>query len=192
MLNWFLLSLNLNIFEIISNPHLPWSRSGLSHNRGITISIIMNTGFTNLSGNWDWKCLSKNQPLAVIISLFNTYPWCIRELSKRTDINSQLFQLLLANVNEIDWYAISKNLDMETILDHPHLPWDLIGLSNNKDITLEIVDSVSFPNATNNWNWFSLSQTIPISDILNNLNRNWNMNGLCSHPQLLVSHLDKI
>jgi hypothetical protein len=50
--------------------------------------------------------------------------------------------------DEWDWEYISRRIPMEDVIKYPNEKWDRHGLSQNKNITIEVSD-MYLPNATN-------------------------------------------
>jgi hypothetical protein len=58
--DWYHRSQYVDIQEVRDNPTLFWSKLGLSHNRGLTISDIQTLELPNARHDWDWNIISEH------------------------------------------------------------------------------------------------------------------------------------
>ena len=72
------------------------------------------------------------------------------------------------------WSYISKVINVQEVWKHPDKPWDKEYLSQNRGITLFLIDTLVLPNATGEWNWYEISMYIDVQEVINNPHREWN------------------
>jgi hypothetical protein len=108
----------------------------VSKNPNITWQIVKNRP----SQQWDWNAIIKNpRVIADIVQL---------DLPK--------FQVDFARDHniELDWIAISMCVKIGVVREYPKLPWDWNALSQNPNITWQIIKR----NLRKPWNWENVSR----------------------------------
>jgi uncharacterized protein (UPF0147 family) len=67
--NWYLISMNTKMEDVINNPNLPWYKNYLSLNQNITIEVIR-TYLLNpiVEWEWSWELISKYISIDEIIN----------------------------------------------------------------------------------------------------------------------------
>jgi hypothetical protein len=55
--NWYNISMNIGIEDVINNPNEKWDRHGLSFNRDICMKVIK-MNLPNATGYWNWEDIS--------------------------------------------------------------------------------------------------------------------------------------
>ena len=91
-------------------PDKPWDWSGLSCNKNITMSDVLN----NPDKPWDWSRLSRNKNITMKDVLNNPdKPWDWSRLSNIT------IEFIEKNINNIDFIELSSNtfIDKEPFLE---------------------------------------------------------------------------
>lgn len=92
--DWYHISRNASISDILSNPDKPWDRDGLSWNRMIRIGDMARIDkMPNITGKWDWFNISTWIPMYEVYS--NTrIQWDKKGLSRNRDISICIIKLL--------------------------------------------------------------------------------------------------
>ena len=80
------------------------------------------------------------------------------------------------------YFKESEYYTFRDVLNHPELPWDWHGVSQNPNITL--TDILEHPK--NPWNWYFISKnpSITFRDVLNYPKKPWDWNNLSSNPNI--------
>jgi hypothetical protein len=123
--------------------------------------------------------------------------WYSYSLSQHPDITIDIVRSICSRDGERDscitygswiWYYLSRNVPIADVLKNPYLPWDLEGLSLNKDISIEIIDA-DLPNVRGEWNWYYISMNIDPYDFLQHRDRPWDPKGLSYNRKIPMSML---
>jgi hypothetical protein len=81
-----------------------------------------------------------------------------------------------------DWYGISENpnITWEIIQNHPEKPWNWYGISQNPNITCDIIRT----NPEKSWDWYWISRNLNITwDIIqNHSEKSWNWDWISQNP----------
>jgi hypothetical protein len=165
--NWRSLSRTTPIHYVVSYPHFPWCKNSLSRNRKITFSI-MNMNLPNSTGEWDDDYLSRYIPISEIIGNLS-YPWVWKSVSRRDHIS---ITDILPIISRFSTSVISSIVSMEDIRLYPHLEWNRLSLSWNRNLEIDII-LLDLPNATHRWNWQRISSNANISDVRKYPNLPW-------------------
>lgn len=84
--------------------------------------------------------------------------------------------MLQRHIELWNWKEISKNISINTIITNPILPWNILALSCNKNITyqdIELLNETIKHEVPNEWQYTSLSTHINIDIIRSNLGMRW-------------------
>lgn len=170
---WEWISEFIDIKEVVKNPKLPWSRKGLSKNKGITIDIthlIDKNPETIYPGNetnkWSQTGLSRNLPIDDILKYPN-YDWDDVSLS----MNKNLTVEAIARMPHIkwEWHLISQYINCNEVETSTYQTWDRYGLSLNNTIKSEMFSKrFIMPNAIGKWDWDFISASISKKEIYRN------------------------
>jgi hypothetical protein len=165
---WMFVSLNPNItWEVVeSHPELPWDFNQMTENPNITWEIIKN----NPDRDWDWNYLLRTPYITLEHIFGNTgIKWNYLEVSKYFSLSYQQILFVNDQISKqynfeklILWQNLSLKTEWEIIKDNPDLPWNWDFVSQNSNITWEIVLS----NRDQKWNYLELLLKIPITDDL--------------------------
>lgn len=172
--DWYQISINPNVeFEDIeAHPECPWDYYSLIANPNIT-----------------WKIIIANMDR----------PWHISSLSGHRELD---FEFVLLNPTlDWDWYYISKNpritWDMykkNKYWNHPektkkYIPWSLAGLSQNPNITMDIIEA----NFKLNWSFerISCNPNLTLEFIEKHLDKKWNYYILSTHKVITIDFINK-
>jgi hypothetical protein len=165
--NWYDLTLNMLISDILRHPELPWiyhSKQDLdlheikdydhlpwNYNccRNISVDFIAK----HLDFDWDWDWLSMNSDLDIhdIVEHYRL-PWNYRKIMDRNDLT---IEVIRSNPH-VPWnwstLTMMRSISCQDILDNMHLPWD-VSLMYQKLLSMPIDGSilnVSYENALSN------------------------------------------
>jgi len=141
---WFEMTLDINIQEVRDKPYLPWNRTGLSCNKGITIHDIMTLHLPYAQDVWDWNAISMNINIQEVRE--NPHmPWHRQGLSCNSNITIYDIQTLeLPNaIGDWNWRYISSHINIQEIRRYYYIEWDKEGLSYNKNLTVRDIDLIS-------------------------------------------------
>jgi len=131
--NWWLISGNsrISIDTILSRTNIPWDWSGVSANHNLTIDVILD----NPDVDWDWYRLSINHRISIQDALDNSnLPW--------------------------DWNRmINKIKDVEIIFDNLDKFCSAVGISQNRNITWNIIDA----HPKIKWSWHHLLRFLQVA-----------------------------
>lgn len=169
MLDWLILSKNIDIEEVKSNPHLPWSREGLSWNPMLTVDV-MNMSLPNATGQWVHHQAKRNPAHVHIIVKGKRY-------IATTDLRLQY--------GYYDIEDLSMNVSMDLVKKYPHIPWRRDMLSMNKNITVEVMD-MNLHRARKRYNRYELSKAVNIEQVKMHPDRRWDRNGLSLNPTITM------
>ncbi len=185
MTDWSDISSSVPIQLVRDNPHLPWCKSGLSTNDGITLHDVLHLDLPNASGVWDWYCLSMYVPMHDVRT--NTeHPWNLLGLSNNKGlIVDDILNLTLKNATR-EWHdsSISSKISILEVRDNPDYKWDLFWLCNNKDITMDDVRTFNLSN------WYGLSFSLDMKEILADISGGWDREGLSQNKDISVDIME--
>ena len=104
-----------------------------------------------------------------------------------TNWNKYWFKFIANNTDKPwNWRGLSQNLNitMEIVQQYPDKPWDWYGLSENPNITWEIVRA----NHDKPWNWehLSINPNITWEIVKANPDKSWSWNGLSINPNITM------
>lgn len=173
--NWYDISHYINIQEVINNPNKPWDRYSLSFNKGITLDIAENLVMPYATHSWLYEYFICNEnPVQ-----FYNKTGAINIMSPNIT-----YSLLLQLMYPIDWTSFSTTVNISEVWKHPSLQWDKVGLSCNKQLTINLIDNLVLPNAVNDWDWDYISQSINIQEVINNPNKPWSKKYLSANEDI--------
>ena len=96
-------------------------------------------------------------------------------------INNKMLSHYLGNEYSNKWFLI--------ILKNPDKKWDWDLISNNPNITMDIINK--YPDKPWNWNRISENPNITMNMIENNLDKPWNWKMVSKNPNLTIDFIDK-
>ena len=196
-----LLSMNRSLKpeHIERYPYLNWDYQVISRNNNFSEKYILDT---LTEKNWNIYSLGKNSAIH-----FNTY---IQLIKKYYGNDTAEFMCnnpvdCIESFDTLKWFElndfitkhnnISRNL-WKIISRHPSVtwtiyctykeyPWDISGLSQNKNITPDIIEA----NLDIEWNWYKMSSNPSITEefICKYRTKKWNFNKLCENNSLSPS-----
>jgi hypothetical protein len=194
---WGKLSSKIDIAEVYKHPDLPWDKSYLSVNRGITLDLILHSKLPNATGQWGWR-----GPSAILhindIRQNLRLPWSKQDLSRNKTItvdfidNDTLELSYNSRRDDWKWSRLSQHIDIAEVIGNPIKPWDRSYLSRNVGITVECVDNLHLPNATGNWDWMEISKVVSIDEVWSNPEASWHRYGLSLNSNITVDTVDNL
>ena len=90
------------------------------------------------------------------------------------------------------WYYISQYISISEVCNHPDETWDRRRLSQNKDITTDLIHNIVLPNAIDKWSWVSISENISILDVYKYPDQSWYKNGLSRSKNLTIDDIYRL
>lgn len=194
---WDRLSEQINIYDILNNPELPWNYNYVSINPTLETQIVLDLpnlpwDFRAMSGNLnidyriipdpDYHLLSKRLPYHAILELEKLLNY--KQLSKNPNIT--LDYVLQHNDKPWDYTWLSANPAFDTLdISNQKIPWCPNGLAMNPNIPLK-KDNVApqylswkadinevIQNPHQPWIWHILTDRFDIYDIYQNWNLPW-------------------
>ena len=81
------------------------------------------------------------------------------------------------------WHLVSSNraIGLLSILEYPHLPWDLSGIFSRDDLSIEFLKRYkNIPESI----WRDISKSIPLEEIVKDVSLPWNWNVISSRRDL--------
>jgi hypothetical protein len=184
------------------------------------LEILFNNEEFNKKYTFYYDNLSFNDCLTMDMVLKNLdQKW---ELGALSDNLSITFEMIMEHKDIInwDWYFVSmnRNVTLQTIKDHPELPWDLHGLSRNKNIpfryieermtegfhlensvNMTVKDMIKYrdvPTVSINWAFFSRLKCVTMKDIEEHPELQSNWGWISQNPNLttdtIIKHQDKL
>lgn len=155
---------------IKKNYEKKWSYEALSENSNLTWKIVSN----NLDKNWNWDKIYKNPTIT-----FDLYE-NLKDLRDREW--EEIEGYFRPNI-----YFVSKNskVTWEIIVDgnfFKYLDWDWRGVSENPNITQEIINN----NPTKNWNYSYMSNNsnITFDFVKQHIDKPWDWRWLSQNPNI--------
>jgi len=127
--NWHIISSYASIQEVRDNPHLPWDRDGLSNNKNLTLYDIENLQLPNAT---EYKYIDDDD---------DDYVPILEDPD--ISIDGLIARYMSGTIDDWDWYHISKNINIQEVRLHPHLPWNRYGLSMNIGLTVRDIEYIS-------------------------------------------------
>ena len=106
-----------------------------------------------------------------------------------------VLEYLLKNYPDKHWnwgyYGISNNpnITMEIIKKFPDKPWGWAGISENPNITMEIIEK--YPNKPWDWEFISLNRNITMEMIEKYPNKSWNWRWISENPNITIEMIEK-
>ena len=198
--DWYDLSTNVPIEDVLRNPDLPWDRRGLSKNEGITIDIknrLDSMYMPDTGREWVWLFLSITMPIEDVL-LHPDLPWNREGLSWNEgitlDAKRRLDNMPRAR-EEWSWRYLSRHVPIEDVLRNPDLRWSRKGLSKNKNLTIDaknMFDDMHTPDAWEGWHWEHISRNVPIEDVPRNPDEPWDRRGLSLNKSLTIDIKEEI
>ncbi len=205
-----LLSMNnsLKPEHIERYPHLNWDYQVISRNNNFSEKYILNT---LTKKNWNIYNLGKNSAIHfnTYISLIKKYYGndtaiymcnnpidCIESFSTLTWFELNDFITNQTHISRNLWKIISRHpsVTWEIYCTYKEYPWDISGLSQNKNITPDIIEA----NLDIEWNWYKMSSNSSITEefICKYRTKKWNFYKLCENnslgPSLFYQFLKEI
>lgn len=131
--------------------------------------------------NWFLASKSSNITLNDIINN-PTLPWRYDGISCRIDLPMSYIQ---QNANKLNWAELSKYHNIQEIFEYPDLPWNYTKISNRVSWD-EVLEHSELP-----WDYHSMTNNpnITADIIISNPELNWSYNDMCK--KLPLDHLDK-
>ena len=201
---------NITYQNLQQYPTLGWSYKDFSKNPNLTFDLVLNdlresfdVLYNNVTSsniglshillwdklkksstlkNWNFDFLSLNPKIKFSdIVKYKHFYWNWKYVSSRDDLD---FIFVFDNLNlNWDWYQLSdnKNLTLE-ILDKniDYDKWDWESISCNPNLTF--TNPKKYPNI--NYEYLSKNSNLTFDVVANNLDVNWNFDVLSLHPNL--------
>jgi hypothetical protein len=147
------------------NPDRPWTKKGLSMNKGITIVIIDRLSRLNIAGFWSWSSISENIAIEEVWH-HPLYPWDREGLSTNEGITMNLVNNLKMPhaIHEWDWEHIQANIPMHDFYRNPKKHWNKRSLSTNPNLTIIDIRAID-PSIGRMANPYRINMSISLSDI---------------------------
>lgn len=119
----------------------------------------------------------------------------LRRLARQS-VGDRLLSLVLDRMDQNDaklnWWALSKNpnITMNHIQDNPNLPWEMIALIENANLTMDFVLR-HYKEYTTIYSWYTISQNdgITMQDIKSHPNLPWEYSGISANRNLRLHHV---
>jgi hypothetical protein len=147
--NWYQISQNISIEDVINNPNETWYRLGLSQNKNISMKVIR-MDLPNTKGNWSWYHISQYIKMEDVIKYPNER-WNRTCLSSNKNITIEVIKTPLPNCTGYwNWAYISLSISMKDVINNPNEMWCRYYLSYNMNMLTNIID-IDLPNAINEW-----------------------------------------
>lgn len=183
--DWFYLSMYVPMHDVRINTDQPWNLLGLSNNKELTVDDILNLTLKNATR--EWKNTSISSSISIVEVRDNPdYKWDLFWLCNNKDITMDD----VSRFNLHNWYGLSFSLDMKEILVNISEGWDREGLSQNKDISVRIMEMMDEEEETyDDWHPYYMSKYILPQDVIDYPDMIWHMERLRYNDKLTVDHL---
>lgn len=187
--NWFDMSMSINIQEVVRHPNKPWSKKGLSGNRGLTMDIIKHLDMPNATDDWNWYIISARINIQEVINNPNE-PWNLQGLSKNPGINLYVYNSLNMP-NKVGIWIMEEILQYmvldEVISTDIYIQSDSkFHLSFNPTIRVSHIHFVNSKYTYSKFNYFFISKYIDIREVINHPNEPWSREGLSCNKGLTM------
>jgi hypothetical protein len=150
----------IHIHDVLNHPELPWKWHALTENSGIYIEDIM------ANAHLPWDQIVYNPHITIDFAL--DHP----ELCSTSEFYKELF-----------WQRLGNTLPIQTIMDHPNLPWSWKNMCFNPSLTLQVIlDNPDHMITTKlDWCMFSRYGDITVQDVADHPELPWNYGHLSAN-----------
>ena len=173
---------------ILDHPEKPWDWREISRNPNVTWEIVQ--AYAE-ECPWDWFYLTHNPNItwAIVLATHSEYPWDYSALLNHPELD---FEFVKANPTCVsEWFYISKHKNItweivqtNRVWNHPDktkrkVPWSFRGLSQNPNVTMEILRA----NPKCNWSYSALlaNPNLTWEYIKDHLDKPWDFKILSRH-----------
>lgn len=130
------------------------------------------------------------------IRLHPDLPWGREGLSMNNEMTlalmDELDEVLTNAVGEWNWWHLSSRVPIGDIRARPDLPWDRYGLSQNKEMTVDVMNHLDhvMTNSAGEWDWWHLSSKVPMDEIRLHPDLPWDRRGLSQNNEITVEAMN--
>lgn len=197
---WDLIIKNPGIYpkDVFENIDIPWNLDYLSGNPNLTPNDI--ESHPEIKWN-DYIFNSIHMTKEFVLAHIDEYnstelKYYMYDLSKNLKLTINDFEDYPRLANLLDWSGLSENISftISDIIKNPQYPWEWEWVSNNPNVTLQIIiDSMGENTNDNNidWDWSELIRNpgIDFNDINDNCDLPWDLTAISWNPNLTAKNI---
>ena len=92
--------------------------------------------------------------------------------------------------SEWDWEYLSKHINIQEVINHPDKPWNRRALSENRGISLYVINTLSLIHGKRGWSSRYISECINIQEVLRYPHQRWDKRGLSYNKGITIEIID--